>query len=359
MDFRADRWIWAPSSARSGWELERRGSRHGTVRPGAPLRLTPQEARERWLGAEPVLLRGAAAVGEPGAKRAISRTLAMFARLRDGAEIGPEIRRRLAGQRRFEPAGESVDLGDEREIGKVHADLRGRGRVLEDLWAKLSRISPDSRDDSLRIRFSFGGERLDDWSTDPVRARAADELAEAVFPECRLLTAHREAARLLRRWTGGRVRYSERIVFSNAPGGGAVFHHDAEDGQLGVAYAQLSGRTAWLALSKRALAAAVAGRRDSARALRRLDGHDPALDRLLNRTPSFTRRLVERGALFVLRAGDVLLLPSHGPDDAAWHSVFALGARPSLAHSYGLFRAEDPAAPDCPGLRARRRTPST
>ncbi|HMB68429.1 MAG TPA: hypothetical protein VKU85_03935 [bacterium] len=354
MDFRADSWIWAPPGAGSGWKLERRGVRHGTIRPGTARRLSPREARESWLGAEPVLLRGAAAVGESGARRSIARTMAMFTRLRDGAELGGEIRRRLAGQRRFEPAGESVDLGDDREIGKVHADLHRRGRTLEDLWAKLSRISLDSRDDSLRIRFSFGGERLDDWSTDPQRARAADELAEAVFPECRLLTAHRPAGSLLRRWTGGRVRYSERIVFSNAPGGGAVFHHDAEDGQLGVAYAQLSGRTAWLALSKRALAAMVAAKGDPGQALRRLDGHDPALDRLLNRTPSFTRRLVERGALFVLRAGDVLLLPSHGPDDAAWHSVFALGARPSLAHSYGLFRAEKPATPDCPGLRARR-----
>jgi hypothetical protein len=347
MDFRADRWIWAPPGAGSGWTLERRGVRHGAVRPSSPVRLTAREARERWSAAEPVLLREAAPVRDPDARRAIARTLAMFRRLRDGSELGPEVRRRLAGRRAFEAAGESVDLGDDREIGKVHADLRKKGRTFEDLWAKLSRISPDPRDDSLRIRFSFGSERLDDWSTDPDRARAADDLAEAVFPECRLWTANRSAAALLRRWTGGPVRSSERIVFSNAPGGGVVFHHDAEEGQLGVAYVQLAGRTAWLALSKRALAAEVAGRG-------RLDGHDPALDRLLNRTPSFTRRLVERGALYVLRAGDVLLLPSHGPDDAAWHSVFALGARPSLAHSYGLFPAGEPAAPDCPGLRSRR-----
>jgi hypothetical protein len=48
---------------------------------------------------------------------------------------------------------------------------------------------------------------------------------------------------------------------------------------------------------------------------------------------------VERGALSILAAGDILLLPSPGPDDAAWHSVFALGSRPSLAHSYGIFAA--------------------
>jgi len=153
---------------------------------------------------------------------------------------------------------------------------------------------------------------------------------------------------MLERWTGRPVRLSERIVFSNAPGGGATFHHDAEPDQLGVAYAQLTGRTAWLALPKRALAAEVARlARGSAlespagtpaRALRALDREDlPELDRLLNRSPRLTRRLVERGSLIVLSAGDVLLLPSHGPDEAAWHSVFALGVTPSVAHSYGVF----------------------
>jgi hypothetical protein len=292
------------------------------------------------------------------AARAISRTEAMFARLRRGADPGREVGRRLDAQRRFVAAGVSVDLGDEREIAKVHAELPRPGRApLADLWAKVSRISRDPRDDSLRIRFSFGAERLDDWRSDPERAAGADALAEAVFPECRRITGDRPLAALLRRWTGGPVRCSERIVFSNAPGGGAEFHHDAEEGQLGVAYAQLRGRTAWLALSKRGLAAELAARGVGGRrgagprgALRRLDRHDPALDRVLNRTPSFTRRLVEGGRLYVLEAGDVLLLPSHGPDDAAWHSVFALGRRPSLAHSYGLFRG----GPGGRGRRARR-----
>ena len=67
-------------------------------------------------------------------------------------------------------AGSSFDLGDEREIAKVHVD-RGPHR---DLWAKLSRISRDPRDASLRIRFSFGSERLGDWSEDEARACAAD-----------------------------------------------------------------------------------------------------------------------------------------------------------------------------------------
>jgi hypothetical protein len=43
----------------------------------------------------------------------------------------------------------------------------------------------------------------------------------------------------------------------------------------------------------------------------------------------------------VLRAGDSILLPSHGPDDVCWHAVFALGAQASLAHSYGVFPLRD------------------
>jgi hypothetical protein len=273
----------------------------------------------------------------------------MFARLRAGASFEREIWRRCRDGERLAAAGVSVDLGDEREIEKVHADLRRGGRVAaEDLWAKLSRIATDPSDESLRIRFSFGAERLDDWRTDPGRAGCADAFAEEAFPECALLARNPSLARLLRRWTGRSVRLSERIVFSNAPGGGAAFHHDAEEGQLGVAYAQLTGRSGWLALSKRSLAEEIAALAKSARlaaragtpakAMRALE-RGGELDRLLNRSAALTRRLVERGAFHLLAPGDVLLLPSHGPDDAAWHSVFALGGRPGIALSFGVFES--------------------
>jgi hypothetical protein len=47
--------------------------------------------------------------------------------------------------------------------------------------------------------------------------------------------------------------------------------------------------------------------------------------------------LSAHGAVYVLEAGDSILLPSQAFDDCAWHSVIALGDRPSLAHSYGIF----------------------
>jgi hypothetical protein len=142
------------------------------------------------------------------------------------------------------------------------------------------------------------------------------------------------------------VRFSERIVYSNAPGGGAAFHCDADPTQRGVVYGQLVGATAWLALPKRelcrAIVAHVGGRSglpgSEAEAMAALEhDDDEALDELLNRDPAFTARLASAGFLSVLHAGDAILLPSHGPDDVAWHSVFALGDEPSLAHSYGMF----------------------
>jgi hypothetical protein len=299
-----------------------------------------------WRAAEPLHLVGALREALAEHAAGIRRTRALLDRLRDGrVEFRRDVWRRLRRHAAFRAGAASRDLADGREIEKVHAERRG-ARAGADLWAKLSRISSDPRDASLRIRFSFGSELHGDWARDPARARIADELAEAVFPECRILSRDRAALALLRRAAGRAVRLSERIVFANAPGGGAVFHHDAEEGQLGVAYAQLAGRTAWLALPKRELVDAVAGlaRGDLARelrtprrALRALETERPALRRLLNADPRLTRELARRGRLYVLGPGDLLLLPSPGRDDAAWHSVFALGRRPSLALSFGIF----------------------
>ncbi|MEZ5063540.1 MAG: hypothetical protein R3B81_02345 [bacterium] len=326
--------------------LRRRGVNHGTYRPKG--RATEVDLRDAWAEAAPLHLPGALG---PAAdwQLAVRRTSRLFTRLLDDADFEADVARRLADRPEWELAGASVDLSDPREIVKVHVDRRKGTRFdARDLWAKASWISHDPRDVSLRIRFSFGSEYHDDWQHDPKRARAADDLAEAVFPECARLARNPALDALLRKLTGRRVRLSERIVFANAPGGGARFHHDAEPDQLGVAYGQMEGRTAWLAVPKRELAV-LAGRvargplarsfATERRALAALDREDDALRRLLDSTPRLTRTLAEHGRLHVLRPGDVLLLPSRGADEAAWHSVFALGDRPSLAHSYGIFAA--------------------
>jgi len=337
--------------------LERRGVFHGWFAPApraaADLAGGPSDdQRARWRLDRPLVLPGALSAALVGREAELEASLGLFARVRDGeSEFQDELWGRLGEHAVYVPAGASVDLGDEREIEKVFVDAKQEGRrVARDLWGKLSWISHDESDDSLRIRFSFGAEALFEWREDPARSVWADRLAREVFPECAVIAEHPPLVGLVERLIGHSVRFSERIVYSNSPGGGAVFHHDAEPDQLGVCYGQFVGATAWLALPKRELAGLVAeaaAGTDLARtagtpelALAALDDEGAEdLARLLNETPDFTRRLVEGGHAFRLGPGDALLMPNHGPEDTCWHSVFALGEEPSLSHSYGIFAA--------------------
>lgn len=335
--------------------LRRRRQRHGQFpRPAAGVPLTTPAARHqaqaRWDSDRPIHLPGILAPHLAPLRPPIRRTLALFEALRANERpFEDEVRVRLRGNRGFSPSGSVVDTGDAREIEKVYVDgMRGRQFAARALYAKLSWIAHDPRDVSLRIRFSFGSERLFDWQKETRRAPWAARYAEAVFPECRALSGNRALLATIERLAGRRVRLSERIIYNNAPDGGAIFHHDCEPWQLGVVFGQLAGETAWFALPKKELALRMAeftrGTKlarlcgTPARARKALDKEgDEAVETLLNRTPKFTRHLVERGHLLHLRAGDALLLPNHGWDDTCWHSVFALGDEASLAHSYGIF----------------------
>ncbi len=339
----------SPAPRSTKIRLRRRGVDHGEYSVDRE-ESTPLDAQEaRWRSDEPLVLRAIAARGVRRFARDIERTLALFDALRRGASFEALAAHRLA-RAAFRPAGVTIDLGDTREIEKLFVDaLSASGRaVARDLYAKLSWIAFDESDASLRVRFSFGAEALLDWQKETRRARWSDAFARALFPECRAIDENAALLGIIERLLARRVRLSERIIYSNAPGGGATFHHDDEPRQLGVVYTQLEGSTAWFALPKRRLAehvanaarsAALRGRAGTIRkALRSLDEtSDPLLGRLLNATPAFSRRLASAGELYVLRAGDSILLPSHGPDDVCWHAVFALGRKPSLAHSYGIF----------------------
>lgn len=348
---------WAPGRAgrARALALVRRGVRHGHVGIGPRPRAVDladrdlsADATARWQVAEPIHLPRALAASVKARRAEVRASLALFERLRRGASFQDELWARLDGHPDFEAAGATIDLSDSREIEKVFVDrLRHGRRVARDLYAKLSWISSDERDDSLRIRFSFGSEALLEWQQETRRAPHAEALCEAVFPESDTLTANDGLTGLVARLVGRAPRFGERIVYNNAPGGGAIFHHDVEPHQLGVLYGQLAGETGWLALPRAELAREVAQalsirpRRANARLER--EG-DEELFRLLNHTPAFTRRLVLRGAFVHLRAGDALLLPSPTPGNDCWHSVFALGTRPSLAHSYGVFARRRPSA---------------
>ncbi|MFN0206388.1 MAG: hypothetical protein ACKVS6_08765 [Planctomycetota bacterium] len=324
--------------------LRRRGLHYGyaATLPTAPGAFDVSFARESWKASRPILLHSAGARLVQKYNSEIDKTLELFEHLRNGGDFQQSMRERLGPLQQFKPGGAATDAGDDREIEKVfyHGCSQSGARVVaRDLYAKLSWISRDQRDPSLRIRFSFGSERHLDWMKSPRRAVFADRYAEAAFPESKVISKNPALCRIVEKLTKRRVRYSERIIYNNAPGGGAVFHHDAEPLQIGVVYAQIAGETGWLALPKRTLASMLAKRlrRPEKKVLYQLDEPDAKLEKLLNADADFVRELVESDHYYPLRAGDLLLLPSNGPDDTAWHSVIALGDTPSLALSFAIF----------------------
>ncbi|MEZ5962620.1 MAG: hypothetical protein R3F56_02125 [Planctomycetota bacterium] len=348
--------------------LLRRGVLHGHVADSGP----PTEAAapagtqtedagvdlsEAFAGAEPIALPGVLRPALTPLREDIERSLELFEHLRQGGRFLDVVLAALDDVPDLRPEGSTVDRLDAREIEKVYVSGLVDGRCARggrDVWAKLQWIARDEADLSLRVRFSCGTEHLHDWPHHVEGQKWANRLAEVLFPEGAALTDSAELDDVLRAVVGAAPRLSERIVYSNAPAGGAVFHHDADATQRAVLYGQLAGATAWLALPATALAEAVVsharetGRADlpqaRADALRRLDQEDDhALFGLLNEDPAFTARLAADGWLMVLEAGDALLLPSHDREHTAWHSVFALGDAPSLAHSYGVFAGDDPA----------------
>jgi hypothetical protein len=333
--------------AREVWPMRRRGADLGFAVPVSRTMPSRRVAETMWRDAEPVFLPGMLGTAPRRYGAAIRQSLAMFDRLRAGGALLDEIEPRLADDADFEYVGSADGGSDVRDIERVYLDAVPNGqRMAKDLWALLASLATGEADASLRIRFSSGSENLDEWmrSTD-LTAGWVDRFATRAFPECAAILGCRPLRELLQHLLGRPYRLSERIVYNNAPNGGAVFHHDAEPGQLGVVFSQLEGHTAWLALSKQRLAALLTLRghaRSTREALLDLDRGEDPLRKVLNRDAVFTAELAARGALFVLRAGDSLLLPSHGTEDVAWHSVIALGDRPSLAHSYGIFaRGED------------------
>lgn len=335
---------------REVWPLRRRGADLGFAVPITRELPSQSQATRIWRDAEPVFLPGMLGNAPARHTTAIARTLRMFDRLRQGSPLLAEFEQRIGSDPDLRYSGSTEGCppgGDAREIERVFVEaVPGGQRVAKDLWAMLAWLANDESDLSLRIRFSNGADGLEQWMMATNRTAGwVDQFAARAFPEAAAILTCRPLRTLLQHLLVRPYRLSERIVYNNAPDGGAVFHHDAEPGQLGVVFSQLEGHTAWLAIGKRRLADLLARRRhlpNARAAMAALDqGPEAALWRVLNRDAGFTAELAARGALFVLRAGDCILLPSHGQDDVAWHSVLALGPRASLAHSYGIFARED------------------
>lgn len=286
----------------------------------------------------------------------------------DADELSPLLERDPYRSRLAETyplVASSLEEHDEQGIEKVYFDVEIDGELkAENLWCKASWLSFIEDDASLRFRFSFGMECLEDVAADPERQLWAGKLCDAMFPESKSITENPQLLPLMQQIVGGDVAFVERIVYFNAPNGGAQMHHDVERGHDGVVFAQLSGSTFWLALSKPELIdqlisfvedgdyadeiSRLLPDADDRNQLHKLVNDRAALaaymdefdhelvEAVMDRSALFTTYLVEQGYGYVVEAGDLLLLPQRDLDTCVWHSVTCLGDEPGEALSFAV-----------------------
>ena len=253
----------------------------------------------------------------------------------------------------FVNLGSGISESDQQEIETMFFDAVVNDKVVaEDLWMKVSWLSFDDEDASLRFRFSFGVDLEEDVAADPLRQKHAGTLCDKIFPESKIVTEHAELETVLQKLLEKQqVEFVERIIYFNAPNGGAYLHHDLERGHAGVVYAQLTGTTFWLALPKFVLieriiefshqytvsdtiAALCAKPIELAKELDSFANDD--LIHLINETPQFIQYLHKQGDSICMQAGDILLLPQSSEQQCCWHSVFTLGEEVGQALSFAI-----------------------
>ena len=361
-------------AARRGWGeavlLRRRGTALAWVaerrRPGAP---DAETLRAAWRDARPMMLPNFASAEIAAQSANIAQSLTLMQAVLEGTAAAdcferPPYSDRLAP--RFEMLAAFEDEGDPQEIETLEFDAVDGDEVLaENLWVKASWLSYEDDDASLRFRFSFGLAGYEDVAADPARQRYAAELTEALFPESAVISANARLADSLHAALGAdKLAYVERIIYFNAPNGGAQFHQDVERGHLGVVFAQAHGRTGWLTLNKTTLmdeiqhfvdsdagAAALAellpdttsrsqliniARQRETLAATLDEGDNEHFETLLNRCPAFARQLIEHGHCYLLQPGDLILLPQHDAQRCAWHTVFCLDEFAGEALSFAV-----------------------
>jgi len=255
-------------------------------------------------------------------------------------------------------------LPNDQEIETVLFDVMENDELIaEDLWVKASWLSFYEEDASLRFRFSFGVDLHEDVAADVLRQSYSALLAEAVFPESSIITKNSELNKqLFAILACDEAKFVERIVYFNAPEGGAYLHHDRERGHAGVVYAQLSGRTFWLALPRVDLIKEIidfvancknegwpasidttmqneliALSNNPASLTDELESFsNTTLIHTMNETEAFVQQLIRNGHSRQLQAGDMLLLPQETADKCCWHSVFTIGEETGEALSFAI-----------------------
>lgn len=300
----------------------------------------------------------------------IQQAHALMEKVLDTAEVCPFIEASPYLERyspHFAIVASSAEEHDVQGIEKIYFDAfetHDDDAVIEELWCKSSWLSFVDDDASLRFRFSWGMEGYEDVSADPLKQTWAGRLCDMLFPESAAITENPTILNILQSILGKSPSFVERIVYFNAPNGGAQMHHDVERGHAGVVFAQLSGSTFWLALAKpllmqalttfvndannqHAIALVIADAKHRAQLFDLCQNHahlsdymeEPdheLVEAIIDRCPDFIQFLIQSGYSHTLLAGDVLFLPQRDIDNCVWHSVFALGDGPGEALSFAV-----------------------
>lgn len=342
--------------------LLRRGFDYGWIKAdGIPPVPPTATIKTAWQGNEAIFLPGILRETLAEFQTDIAQAHKLMAQVLAGEDLSNLLEDEPYAERLeadFALSGASLEDNDPQAIEKVIFDAWQEDDIVADnLWCKASWLSFIDEDDSLRFRFSFGFEGYEDVAADQERQRWAAKLTDAIFPESAIVTRHEALNRLLAEMLDcGQVEFAERIIYFNAPNGGAQMHHDVERGHEGVVFAQLSGSTFWLALAKPKLLDEIlsflemtapelwpelrtlATSREALSSYLEEADHELA-EQLIDQTPEFFRHLIERGYAQLLQPGDVLLMPQADLDTCVWHSVIGLGDKAGEALSFALKKA--------------------
>ena len=356
-------------------DLQRRGFNLGQTPDLSQLNESnANSSLDDWHAGKPVLINGLCHSNLDSFTKQISTSEQLYLDVLDGQECDdifyqPPYSDKLSPL--FEPLGCSVNEGDNQEIETLIFDAVNPDNpdevLADDLWVKASWLSFYEEDASLRFRFSFGVDFVEDVAADSNRQHYAAKLTEAIFPESEIITNNQDLKESLNHiFSGSEFKFVERIVYFNSPDGGAYLHHDRERGHAGVVYAQLTGQTFWLALTKQSLIEEISyfinacdkngwpktinedTKAELIKCSKSAEILSDQLDRfantalipLINETSEFVQQLINHGHWRYLKPGDVLLLPQESEQDCCWHSVFCLGEESGEALSFAIRRSE-------------------
>ena len=338
------------------------------VKPPLPSK---KEVAEAWHRDESIVVPGLIAKEVSEYAEHIANAHRLMENVLENEEVTPFIETPEYMARygkHFSIVATSFEENDEQGIEKIYFDAFKDGDeddvIAEELWLKSSWLSFVDDDASLRFRFSWGMEGYEDVSADPVKQHWAGELCTALFPESETITKNAFILECLQDILGKEATFVERIVYFNAPNGGAQMHHDVERGHAGVIFAQLSGSTFWLSLAKpklmdeltkfvndpantEAIEAVLPAQKDRDELKKLAANHEELscymddadhelVEAVVDRTEAFTQHLIQAGYSHTLQAGDVLFLPQRDLDNCVWHSVFTLGDAPGEALSFAV-----------------------